>query len=593
MLNAQQERLKSSRSDLQALLESTGAKFKGKMCKCPFHDDKSPSAGVYEKDGHWAFKCHGCGVAHDIFSLRAHLNKSTVGDELRKVGENEWLKSNEKPPEVFNAIEQIAARFGNVEETYRYTHPASGIVELAVIRWRDERGKKHFIQVTPTPGGYWMKGVALENPIYNRNRVNQSERVVVVEGEKCVHSLHELGIVATTSPGGALKGNLADWRSLAGRTAVLWPDADEPEEAFPRGKGHEHMKQIQKILQGLVPPAKIFWMNPAQYELSEGGDVADLIERYRKEFNKTETAALIEDALADAEPMGIIGEYAKELDAIIAGMRRVIPMPWNRLSNYSRALMPSKVTCVCGDGGAGKSLFMSQCLVDWQQSTGTRACIYHLEDDRNYHMLRVHAQLAGDSRITDHGFIEANGQWMKQSLLRWANDLSDIGARIFEAPDDQVSLAMLGVWVEQRARDNFEVIIIDPITAAESDSRPWIADLKFITKCKVIARRYGCRIVLVTHPRTGSKMGKSTHNDMAGGAAYPRFAHTVLWIERNDLEAEYIVDDDTICQPMTPNRLVNISKARNGPGAGRKIAFDFDNKTLRYQEIGMVKRQPT
>ncbi len=592
MLNTQQENLKSNRSDLQRELEAAGAKFKGKTCKCIFHADGNASAGIFEKNGHWFFKCHGCGVAHDIFSLRAALNKSTVGDELQKVGGNAvWVKGNEKPTEVFKTIEQIAARFSNVEAVYKYTHPQSGIVELATIRWRDERHKKHFIQVTPTPGGYWMKGVELDNPIYNRTRVAAAECVVVVEGEKCVHALTDLGIVATTSPGGALKGGQADWSPLAGKNCILWPDADEPEGDWIKGKGDEHMRQVQKILLSLNPPARVFWVDPTALELTDGQDVADLIERYKGQFSPAETTALVEEILADAEPVGIMGEFIKEVDAIIAGERRVIELPWRFTSKSSRALMPGKVTCICGDGGSGKSLWVGQCLVVWQQLLNVKACIYHLEDDRNYHMLRTLAQLAWESQVTDAEWVERNGQAMRDLVAANQSDLEVIGSRIFEAPDEQTSLDMLAKWVESRAKEGYQVIIIDPVTAAEAAARPWIEDLKFITRCKVVCRRYGCRVIFVTHPRTGAKAGKSNHNDMAGGAAYPRFAHTVFWLERNDAENEVAVYDGQMTQYLKPNRILNIAKARNGPGAGRRVAFNFNAKTLCYEELGMIERQ--
>jgi RecA-family ATPase len=278
------------------------------------------------------------------------------------------------------------------------------------------------------------------------------------------------------------------------------------------------------------------------------------------------------------------------MDAIMAGQRRVIPTSWPILNRCSRALMPGKVTCISGDGGAGKTLFLSQCLVDWHQSIGIKACVYHLEDDRNYHLQRIHAQLAMESRITDHEWIEANPEWMKASIGRWGSDLAALGATIFESPDDQVNMEMMGLWVEARAKDGFDVIIIDPVTAIEAEGRPWITDLRFITKCKVVCRRYGCRVILVTHPRTGTKQGKATHNDMAGGAAYPRFAHTVLWVERNDAENEFAVDCGGLLQYLRPNRVLFISKARNGPGAGKRIAFNFSNAALRYEEIGIIEK---
>ena len=575
-----------------------GAKFKGKACRCPFHEESNPSAGIFEKNGHWFFKCHGCGVAHDIFSVLAVVNKTTVAQELQKVGANEFLRNCEPAQRIYGTIKDVEtdiARWQDcerIENVFTYTHPTSGRVELAVVRWwHRQQQKKKFTQVSPTPGGFWLKGVIGQNPIYNRKRVAEADTVVVVEGEKCVHALHDIGIIATTSPAGAMNGDKADWTPLAGKTCILWPDADEPTDEFPNGKGVEHMRQVQKILATLSPPARLAMVNIAQLDMKPGGDAADLIARYRKGFSVAETKALIDEVLADADPVGIMGEFLKEIEAIMAGQRRVIPFPWGQVTASSRALMPGKVTCICGDGGAGKSLWVGQCLVDWCDMIDAKACIYHLEDDRNYHMFRALAQMSGEARVTDPDWVLGNQPAMNDIVKLYAQKLEKVGARIFEAPDDQVSLAMLTKWVEDRAKEGFEIICIDPVTATEAAARPWIEDLKFITRCKVICRRYGCRVIFVTHPRTGAKQGKANHNDMAGGAAYPRFAHTVFWLERNDAEASYKVYDGQMTTFRQPNRVLLIAKARNGPGAGRRIALQFEPATLNYVELGLILRE--
>jgi hypothetical protein len=49
-------------------------------------------------------------------------------------------------------------------------------------------------------------------------------------------------------------------------------------------------------------------------------------------------------------------------------------------------------------------------------------------------------------------------------------------------------------------------------------------------KAKTMARQYGFCLLLVTHPKTTKKSGNILDN-LAGGAAYPRFSQTVLWIK--------------------------------------------------------------
>jgi 5S rRNA maturation endonuclease (ribonuclease M5) len=44
-------------------LRRSGAAYKA---KCPWHDDKNPSLGVFQKDGEWFFKCHPCDKGGDL-----------------------------------------------------------------------------------------------------------------------------------------------------------------------------------------------------------------------------------------------------------------------------------------------------------------------------------------------------------------------------------------------------------------------------------------------------------------------------------------------------------------------------------------------
>lgn len=592
MLSSQQEALKSNQVELRKALEAAGARFKGiRACHCPFHEDKSPSAGIFEKDGHWFFKCHGCGLGGDIFEVRARMNKSSVADELsRERGDGIQLRTQEKPTQVYGTIEVIRSQFRDVEAVYEYTHPKSGLTEMAVIRYR-EGGRKRFAQACPTAGGFWLKSPVGKLPLYNRKRMLEADPIVVVEGEKAVHALHDVGITATTAPCGALNGGRADWTPLAGKTVILWADVDPPDEEYPRGKGDEHMRQVAKILHTLSPAPRVMWLDAEDLDLPPKGDASDAVARYREKFSVKETQALIEDLLADAEPMGIIGEYMKEVEATIAGQRRSVPMPWPVLNWAARALMPGKVMCLCGDGGSGKSLFMLNCMVDWYRQGKFRACIYQLEDDRNFHLRRVHAQLDANSSITDNEWVERNGEKMRESTRANAKALDTIGATMWEAPDEAVSLEMITSWLEERARAGFDVMIVDPVTAVKAEGRPWVADLNFITKCKVIARRYGSRVILITHPRTGAKASKSNHNDMAGGAAYPRFSHSVIMVERNDTNSEFGVRDQYGTKDFVrPNRIVFVAKARNGPGAGRRIAYEFNGSSLTYTEVGLIDR---
>jgi hypothetical protein len=136
------------------------------------------------------------------------------------------------------------------------------------------------------------------------------------------------------------------------------------------------------------------------------------------------------------------------------------------------------------------------------------------------------------------------------------------------------------------------VIGIDPVTAASTSEKSWIDDLRFLMTVKSIVREYGASLVLVTHPRKGRRPTSSL-DDLAGGAAYPRFSQTVMWIRRLDKDKSVLVAGP--CGNFTTqiNRSIRLSKTRNGRGAGVELGYVFDGKTLRFSEQGAVlKNKP-
>ena len=107
-----------------------------------------------------------------------------------------------------------------------------------------------------------MEGVP--RVLYHLERLLQSpgRRVFIAEGEKCCDLLHDLGLLATCNDDGAGKWRDSYNAALAGREAVILPDADE------KGRAHadlvaEHLAPVArrvKILElpGLEPKGDVY-----------------------------------------------------------------------------------------------------------------------------------------------------------------------------------------------------------------------------------------------------------------------------------------------------------------------------------------------
>ena len=131
----------------------------------------------------------------------------------------------------------------------------------------------------------------------------------------------------------------------------------------------------------------------------------------------------------------------------------------------------------------------------------------------------------------------------------------------------------------------YRIICIDPVTAAAQTNKPWITDNQFLQQIKRTATDHQCSVVLVTHPTKAVSLPDMA--SLAGGAAYSRFAQTILWLEAHDTKKAKI---KTPCgtEQQEINRTLHILKARNGKGHGLKLAFDFDSQTLKLIECGLI-----
>jgi DNA primase len=73
---------------MEALLEAAGAEVRTRSgwaaIRCPWHDDRTPSASFQSTDG--VFVCHGCGIKGDVIDVA----RQTQGFTTRKEAA-EWL----------------------------------------------------------------------------------------------------------------------------------------------------------------------------------------------------------------------------------------------------------------------------------------------------------------------------------------------------------------------------------------------------------------------------------------------------------------------------------------------------------------------
>ena len=225
-----------------------------------------------------------------------------------------------------------------------------------------------------------------------------------------------------------------------------------------------------------------------------------------------------------------------------------------------------------------------QALAHWYSESIKIAC-FQLEEGRDFHLTRVLAHKSGLAGITDPDWVRANGEQAREAYADHRAFLDGFGSRIWAAPETEQTLDQLSRWITDRAKTGCRIIAVDPITAAAQTTKPWIQDNSFLQQIKRTAGNFGCSIVLITHP--AKVFSGPDLTQLAGGAAYSRFAQSILWLETHEPKTSMVkaAVGTANCQH---NRTLRILKARNAGGTGLGLAFDFSSESLTLNELGLI-----
>lgn len=154
-------------------------------------------------------------------------------------------------------------RHGAHTAAYRYGDA------FVVTRYDLPQGKA-FAQWTWRRGNWVGQGYGPNRPLYQAHELDKhpSARVLIVEGEKCVHAAAPIltSYAVTTWSGGVAGIRQTDWSTLEGREVYIWPDADDP--------GRKAAADLSALLHNKAKSVRV--INPNGHDA--GWDVADAID---------------------------------------------------------------------------------------------------------------------------------------------------------------------------------------------------------------------------------------------------------------------------------------------------------------------------
>lgn len=169
--------------------------------------------------------------------------------------------------------EASAARLPPPTTVYPY-YDAAGQILYQVIRYDLPDGTKTFRQSPKIP--------ETNRPLYNLPEVAKAETVLFVEGEKAADAARAAGVVATCAMCGAkTPPEKTDWSPLAGKRVVIWPDADEPGEAYAESVRFA-LERVASSVTVIAPPAG----KPSGWDcadaIAEGVNVHDFLGNFKE-----------------------------------------------------------------------------------------------------------------------------------------------------------------------------------------------------------------------------------------------------------------------------------------------------------------------
>ena len=221
-----------------------GSLEKGWDARCAAHADRNPSFHLAQStDGHALVSCHkGCSLQEIAAALDI-----AVSDLFE--------------PNGSSASKGIVEHYPYVDE--------DGKLLYQVVRLEP----KGFRQRRPDGNSGWIWSLGKTRRVLYRlpevlQAVKAGKTVYLVEGERDVHSLEQLGVTATTNPGGAGKWHQRYNSVLKGAVVVVIQDIDQPDKKTGRRPGQEHAQQVAEALSGVAASVKLL-------QPKEGKDVSD------------------------------------------------------------------------------------------------------------------------------------------------------------------------------------------------------------------------------------------------------------------------------------------------------------------------------
>ena len=541
-----------------------GLKFKKNKCLCFKHSESNPSMSYDPKRK--KFKCFSCGASYDIFNhYQEHYNKSfleAVKSIVNDFGMNidinikESERKPKKAPKKYDIGNNNISSYCEKRSISKGTLDYVGVKEsgnLIVFEYRNELGEhlaNKYRRTKKSDGPkMWFEKDTNVNTLFNMDKVNISEPLLITEGEIDCLSAIEAGFKNSVSIPSGVHGTsewiTSNWTFLEQfEEIIIWFDNDE--------YGIKRSREVfNRLPNASVKIVKCELVNDINELLHKFGKLAVL-----KQIKKASTPLI--DGVLTLDMIEDFNVYEAE----------TVQLGIEYMDNKMVGMVFGSLNVVTGKNGSGKSTIVNQIYVGESIAQGYKVFLASGEltpANVKYWLIQT---LANEEQ-----FIECtnrNGYKYKKvspiSKARIENDMKD---KFYLYDEDDYNIDNLIRKMEALAkRYGFKVFVIDNLMMIDSKIKEKLeADKDKVRKLKAFAKKYDALVHLVAHPRKsaeGENMGK---DDVAGNADITNLAdYVTIMIRASDDIEEY-------------DAILKIDKNRHtGVNVGKRLKFDIDRK---------------
>ena len=546
-----------------------GLKFKNNKCLCFLHSESNPSMSFDTKKK--KFKCFSCGQSYDIFNhYQQYYNlsflealKSIVRDFNLNIDViiNESDRKPKKSPTKHENYNKNILTYCEKRNISKDTIDYVGVKEnnnCVVFEYRNELGehlanKYRKTKKSEGPKMWFEKGTNV-NTLFNMDKINLSETLLITEGEFDCLSAIEAGFKnAVSIPSGVNSTNewiTSNWTFIEQfEEVIIWFDNDEPgikgaREVFNRLPNAsvkivrcEVANDINELLHKYGKLAVLKQIEKASTPTLEGVATLDMIEDF--DVHEAETLKLGID----------------DIDADLVGM------------------VFGSLNVLSGRNGSGKSTILNQIYIAEAIAQGYKTFLFSGEligGNVKYWLLQT---LANEEQFAEYTAKDGH-KYKKVTIQAKEKIVNDMKDRFFLYDSDDYRIeAIIEKMTVLAKRYGVRVFVIDNLMTVESSLKDkYEAETDIVKKLKNFAKKYNALVHLVAHPRK-SMNDEIEKDDVAGSANITNLADYVTTISR--------AKDDVI----EYDAILKILKNRHtGVNVGKRLMFNIERKRFYSSE---------